>query len=263
LYPIIPIHIARSEISIVGGDRNDYRADIISAFNTGSYTNFNSEEVLDNISALVEKSETVFKITNTNTITATRSKLKEKIEESIVSRVAINPGSSFGVDINGTEINVWKMSNGDVYIYCIVADSEKQIKTAETEFIPKTTLKEVFCHKFEDGSEENTNGGFSLNLTPETAFSVLRMEAELSELIDLSLKTTLVSNSRSVNSVKDSVYHGISLNARVLDGLQPNGEIYAILKNKFEVNIKITKMSGRQSKAHKDAGLVRIAKISW
>lgn len=263
LYPIIPIHISRFEISIVGGDRNDYRADIISAFNSGSYTNFNSGEVLENISSLIETQGTVFKITNTNTLTATRSKLKEKIEESIISGVAINPGSSFGVDINGTEVNVWKMPNGDVYIYCIVADSEKQVKTAETEFIPKTTLKEVFCHKFEDGTEEDTNGGFSLNLTPETAFSVDRMEAELSELIALSLKSMLVSNSRSVNSVKDCEYRGISLNAQVLTGLQIDGEIYSRLKTKFEINLKITKMSGRQSKAHKDAGLVRIAKISW
>lgn len=261
LYPIVPIHIARDEITNVGGDRNDYRADIISAFNSGSYTNFNSGEVLDNVKALVETPDTVFKLTKTNTITATRSKLIQKIEESITSLVAINPGSSFGVDINGTEINVWKMSNGDVYIYCIVADSEKQ--TAETAFIPKTTLKEVFCHKFEDGTEENTNGGFSLNLTPETAFSNNRMEAELSELIELSLTTMLVSNSRSVNSIKDCEYRGISLNARVLAGLQSNGEIYARLKTKFDVNIKITKMCGRQSKAHQDAGLVRIAKISW
>jgi len=263
LYPIIPIHISRDEISTVGGDRADYRADIISALNSGAYTNYNSEEVLDNVKTLVEIPDTVFKLTKTNTITATRSKLIQKIEESIASRVAINPGSSFGVDINGTEINVWKMLNGDIYIYCIVADSEKQVRVNETAFIPQTTHKEVFCHKFEDGAEENTNGGFSLNLTPDTAYSIDRMEAELSELIDLSLKTMLVSNSRSVNSVKDSEYRGISLNAGVLAGLQPDGEIYASLKNKFDVNIKITKMSGRQSKAHKDAGLVRIAKISW
>jgi hypothetical protein len=263
LFPIIPIHIARSEISTLGGDRNDYRADIISAFNSDSFTNFNSGEVLANVRALIEIPDSVFKLTKTNTITATRSKLIQKIEESIASRVAINPGSSFGVDINGTEINMWKMPNGDVCIYCIVADSEKQVKVAETAFIPKTTLKEVFCHIFEDGTEESTNGGFSLNLTPETAYSADRMEAELSELIDLSLKTMLVSNSRSVNSVKDCEYRGISLNARVLAGLQPDGEICASLKNKFDVNVKITKMSGRQSKAHKDAGLVRIAKISW
>ena len=89
------------------------------------------------------------------------------------------------------------------------------------------------------------------------------MEAELSELIELSLKTMLVSNSRSVNSVKDCEYLGISLNAEVLAGLQTDGEIYSKLKEKHGINLKITKMAGRQSKAHKDAGLVRIAKISW
>jgi hypothetical protein len=63
--------------------------------------------------------------------------------------------------------------------------------------------------------------------------------------------------------VKDCDYCGINLNAEVLAGLQPTGDIYSRLKEKHGINLKITKMAGRQSKAHKDAGLVRIAKISW
>ena len=263
LYPIIPIHIPSSEISDIKGDKDDFTADIIAAMNAGSYTNYNSGEVLDNVKALIEKEDTEFGTRDTNTATAKRTKLLEKINASIENRVPINPGSSFGVLPNGTQVNVWKMQDGSVYIYCIVANSEKRAEMAETSLIPKTTRREVFCHKFEDGSEVMMNGGFSLNLTPETAYSVLRMESELSELIDLSLKTMLVSNTRSVNSVKDCDYCGINLNAEVLAGLQPTGDIYSRLKEKHGINLKITKMGGRQSKAHKDAGLVRIAKISW
>jgi len=73
----------------------------------------------------------------------------------------------------------------------------------------------------------------------------------------------LVSNSRSINSVKDSEYKGISLNAGVLAALQPGGAISEAIVEKFQLQIKITKMSGPQSKAHKAAGLTRIAKISW
>lgn len=254
LYPIIPIHIPSSEISIVA------------AMNAGIYTNYNSDEVLENVKALIRNPETDFKPTNTK-ITAKNKdrmeKLLKEIKESIENRQPINPGSSYGVKPDGTEVNIWKMEDGSVYIYCIVPDSEKRAEMAETSLIPKTTRREVFCHKLEDGSEEMMNGGFSLNLTPETAYSVVRMEAELSELIDLSLKTMLVSNSRSVNSVKDCEYRGISLNAEVLAGLQQDGEIYSRLNEKHGINLKITKMGGRQSKAHKDAGLVRIAKISW
>jgi hypothetical protein len=254
LYPIIPIHIPSSEISIVA------------AMNAGIYTNYNSAEVLENVKALIQNPETEFKPTNTK-ITAKNKdrmeKLLKEIKESIETRQPIAPGSSYGVKPDGTEVNIWKMEDGSVYIYCIVPNSEKRAEMAETALIPKTTQREVFCHKLEDGSEEMMNGGFSLNLTPETAYSVLRMEEELSELIDLSLKTMLVSNSRSVNSVKDCDYRGISLNAEVLAGLQPDGEIYSRLKEKHGINLKITKMAGRQSKAHKDAGLVRIAKISW
>jgi hypothetical protein len=273
-YPIIPIHIPSSEISDIKGDKDDFRADIISAMNAGKYTNYNSEEVLENVKTLIEKPEdkdnedanTVFKLTNTK-ITAKNKdrmeKLLNEIEKSIENKEPINPGSSYGVKPDGTEINVWKMKDGSVYIYCIVSDSEKRAELADASLIPKTTRREVFCHKLEDGSEVMMNGGFSLNLTPETAYSVVRMEAELSELIELSLKTMLVSNSRSVNSVKDCEYLGISLNAEVLAGLQTDGEIYSKLKEKHGINLKITKMAGRQSKAHKDAGLVRIAKISW
>jgi hypothetical protein len=265
LYPIIPIYIPSSEISDINGDKDDLTADIIAAMNAGSYTNYNSNEVLENVKALIENPDTVFKPTNTK-ITAKNKERMEKllneITESIENREPINPGTSYGVKIDGSEVNIWKKTDG-VYIYCIVPDSEKRAEMAETTLIPKTTRREVFCHKLEDGSEEMMNGGFSLNLTPETAYSVLRMEAELSELIDLSFKTMLVSNSRSVNSVKDCEFRGISLNAEVLAGLQPNGEIYARLNEKHGINLKITKMGGRQSKAHKDAGLVRIAKISW
>jgi len=266
LYPIIPIHIPSSEISDINGDNDDFRADIIAAMNAGFYGNYNPDEVLENIKALIENPDTVFKLTNTK-ITAKNKDRMEKllndIEKSIENKEPINPGSSYGVKPDGTEVNVWKMEDGSVCIYCIVPDSDKRAEMADASLIPKTTCKEVFCHKLEDGSEEMMNGGFSLNLTPETAYSVVRMEAELSELIDLSLKTMLVSNSRSVNSVKDCDYRGISLNAEVLAGLQSDGEIYSRLKEKHGINLKITKMAGRQSKAHKDAGLVRIAKISW
>lgn len=263
LYPIIPIHIPSSEISDINGDKDDFRADIVAAMNAGIYTNYNSEEVLENVKALIENPDTVFKPTNTNTATANKFDLLGKINTSIENREPINAGSTYGVKIDGIEVNVWKMKDGSVYIYCVVANSEKRVELANVTLIPKTTRREVFCHKFEDGSEVMMNGGFSLNLTPETAYSVLRMEAELSELIDLSLKTMLVSNTRSVNSVKDCDYCGINLNAEVLTGLQVGGEIYSRLKEKHGINLKITKMAGRQSKAHKDAGLVRIAKISW
>ena len=122
---------------------------------------------------------------------------------------------------------------------------------------------EVFRYKTEDGSYEVSNGGFSLHLTPLTAFSTEQMLNELSEVIELSLKPMLVSNSRSINSVKDSEYKGISLNAEVLAALQPGGIISDAITERFQLQIKITKMSGPQSTAHKAAGLNRIAKISW
>jgi hypothetical protein len=246
------------------------------AFANSQFINFNSQEVLEDVIALINKDGAVFKrksiLKSSGTPNRTYHGIEDKIAESVSSRVPVNMGTACGVAADGSEINMWVMRSGDVYIDCIVlARVEPVVEQEEDDIsspitlanIPKTTGKEVFRHKMEDGSYEISNGGFSLSLTPLTAFSAEQMLNELSEVIELSLKPMLVSNSRSINSVKDSEYKGISLNAEVLAALQPGGAISAAIVERFQLQIKITKISGPQSKAHKAAGLTRIAKISW
>jgi hypothetical protein len=278
---IIPIKISKEDIpSFTDESHGESRTtalktDVRDAFANGQFENFNSAEVLQKIIALINNPETELKPHNIKDKkgkdNATYANVKSKLEQSFGNKTPlVNMGPGCGV--GPTEVNIWVMANKDVYIDCVFVreepsnnnDGEDDISSPKTlAKIPKTTGKEVFRHKMEDGSYEISNGGFSLSLTPLTAFSTEQMLNELSEVIELSLKPMLVSNSRSINSVKDSEYKGISLNAEVLAALQPGGAISAAIVERFQLQIKITKMSGPQSKAHKAAGLTRIAKISW
>ena len=250
------------------------KEDVQGAFANGQFVNFNSAEILEDVIELINHNSTKFKRHNVANH-ETYAHIQDTIVESVRTRTHINMGAGCGVASDGSEVNMWVMGTGDVYIDCIVLKrnerNEEEEKEEEDDIscpitlanIPKTTGKEVFRYKMEDGSYEVSNGGFSLHLTPATAFSSEQMLNELSELIELSLRPMLVSNSRSINSVKDSEYKGISLNATVLAALQPNGLISHAIMDRFQLQIKITKMSGPQSKAHKAAGLTRIAKIAW
>ena len=283
---IVPIKIPNqfipsfTDASYSGSRTSALKEDVQGAFANSQFVNFNSAEVLEDVIALINKDTTVFKrqsiLKSSGIPNKTYVGVESKIEQSIDSKLPVNMGTACGVAADGSEVNMWVMVSGDVYIDCIVLKREEpcneQLQQEEEDDIsspitlaniPKTTGKEVFRHKMEDGSYEVSNGGFSLNLTPLTAFSMEQMLNELSEVIELSLKPMLVSNSRSINSVKDSEYKGISLNAEVLAALQPGGAISEAIVQKFQLQIKITKMSGPQSKAHKAAGLTRIAKISW
>jgi hypothetical protein len=283
---IIPIKISKEHIpSFTDEPHGESRAtalkaDVRDAFVNGQFENFNSAEVLQKIIVLINNPETELNQHNIKDKkgkdNATYANMKSKLEESFTNKTPlVNKGTGCGV--TQSQVNIWVMANKDVYIDCVVArenpssepsndveDREDDISSPKTlAKIPKTTGKEVFRHKMEDGSYEISNGGFSLSLTPLTAFSTEQMLNELSEVIEISLKPMLVSNSRSINSVKDSEYKGISLNAEVLAALQPGGAISEAIVERFQLQIKITKMSGPQSKAHKAAGLTRIAKISW
>ena len=238
--------------------------DVKNALAGGQFENFNSSMVLADVIALIDNPATELKRLQVKKH-KTYKNVPALLKESVETRTHVSMGSGCYVKSDGTEVNVWVLETKDVYIDCIVL---KRVDETEEELnmdnVPKTTGKEVFRYKLEDGTTEVSNGGFSLHLTPDSAFSVERMIAELSEIIDLSLKPTmLVGNTRSINSVKDSEYKGISLNASVLAGLQQGGSICVAIMEAFQVQLKITKMSGPQSKAHKAAGLTRIAKISW
>jgi hypothetical protein len=124
-------------------------------------------------------------------------------------------------------------------------------------------LKEVFCHRLEDGTEQVTNGAFSIHLTPMSGFFVDNMRTELSEIVKISLTLTNASNARKISSVKDSASKGISLTLPVLESLKPGGSIYEYIKTTHGVLLKISGSKLALTNSHNALGLVRVASISW
>ena len=164
-----------------------------------------------------------------------------------------------GIDMTGNRVNAWTTENGDVYLECLVENEERLAEVTTDSKVARTTKKEVFCQKLEDG----TNVAFSIHLTPMSAHFVDKMSAELSEIVKLSLTLTNVTTTRKINSVKDSTYKGISLSAQVLASLKPGGSVYNHIHTTYGVTLKIAKSKAVTTSAHNLLGVTRIASISW
>jgi hypothetical protein len=162
------------------------------------------------------------------------------------------------------EITLWVvgangggLTQGDVYVDCRLNDDAN---------VPQTTKKEVFAHGRENGTTGLSNGSFSVNLRPDTAFAVEEMRADLMEIIELSL-TTRLCNSRSVNSNQDfqtKICKGICVTEPVLRSLMKGGAIFEEVKAKFAgVGLRVSKAPGVTPQVLKQAGLVRLTAIAW
>jgi hypothetical protein len=125
--------------------------------------------------------------------------------------------------------------------------------------IPKTTKKEVFCHRLEDGTDVISNGGYTIHLPIGSAYVVSVMKKYILEFVDLSMKYT---GSRCITSQwcdNKKEFKGILVNAEVNASLIHGGEIYnAVFEKGFE--LKLTEMASRDFSS---PGNKRYASISW
>lgn len=125
--------------------------------------------------------------------------------------------------------------------------------------IPKTTKKEVFCHRLEDGTDVISNGGYTIHLPIGSAYVVSVMKKYLLEFVELSMK---YSGSRCIASQwcdNKKEFKGILVNAEVNASLIQGGEIYnAVFEKGFE--LKLTEMASRDFSS---PGNKRYASISW
>lgn len=289
LFPIIPLIIKKEYRSPSNkGDRSVIIADVIAAINDNRFENLNTNE------AVVRTIKTLLLETDDHVITVRRiaKKSREQNEEvsitynesqkdmvdnfhtSITTRTPLKystiregtvkkeDGTSEKKDVS-KHANAWVMCNGDIYVDFLAPNPPLLEEVRTDAKIARTTRQEVFCHKLEDGTEQVTNGAFSIHLTPLSAHFVDKMSAELSEIVKLSLTLTNATCTRKINSVKDSAYRGLSLSAQVLASLQPGGSVHAHIKTTHGVSLKIAKSKAVLSSAHNVLGLVRIASISW
>jgi hypothetical protein len=264
LRSIIPIKVARGRITVSRKQdmKTHLSADIISAFNAGNITNFNSPADLEKIKAIVDNPDTRFVVRFLETTKKTYATVPAEITASVTERMPIE--LSPGCWTAENEITLWVVGanggglvQGDVYVDCRLNDDGD---------VPQTTKKEVFAHGRENGTTGLSNGSFSVNLRPDTAFAVEEMRADLMEIIELSL-TTRLCNSRSVNSNQDfqtKICKGICVTEPVLRSLMKGGAIFEQVKAKFAgVGLRVSKAPGVTPQVLKQAGLVRLTAIAW
>jgi hypothetical protein len=266
LRSIIPIKVDHGRITV--GKKQDMKThlstDIVSAFNDGNITNFNSATDLEKIKTIVDNPDTRFVVRFLETTKKTYANVPAEITRSIQDRepIKLSPGCWSAEN----EITLWVVGvngggliKGDVYVDCRLNDDAN---------VPQTTKREVFAHARENGTTGVTNGSFSINLRPETAFAVEEMRSDLLEIIELSLNTKLC-NSRSVNSNQDfktKICKGICVSEPVLRSLMKGGAIFEEVKAKYAsagVTLRVSKAPGVTPQVLKQAGLVRLTAIAW
>jgi hypothetical protein len=292
-FPIIPLLFRKNDLSpsehLAGLNAEGKRAmmlmDIRAALNAGEYENLNNPNTLNKVKQLMEKEEVELLIRRVwdkkekrifpqhevvdKLINESWGRVKEQNGKWSVypvndpSPMKRNAIQGRGIDTTGNRVNAWTTENGDVYLECLVENEERMEEVTTSSKVARTTQKEVFCQKLEDGTEQITNGAFSINLTPMSANFVENMKSELSEIVKLSLTLTNVTTTRKINSVKGNSYKGLSLNPQVLASLQPGGSVYTHIQTTYGVSLKMVKSKAVLTSAHNILGLVRIASISW
>lgn len=148
---------------------------------------------------------------------------------------------------------------GSVLVYGVTECTNLEYEDVKA--IPKTTKNEVFCHRLEDGTMIECNGGFVLHLPISTSGIVSLMKKYVLEFIELSKTYT---TSRSITSQwcsEKKERTGILMNNDVYNSLIQGGEIYnAVFELGYE--LRLTEASEDSTSKHLKK-YKRYASISW
>jgi hypothetical protein len=288
LYPIVPIRISREDRIIDGSedivnvmrDRLALIESVIACVRDGRCINANDEAQTAEIMQKVEEFDyEQFEIRDASK--NTYRGVEAKIHEILTSGIPLpSLGSSCGIKVDGTEIKLYwfqraipeyNINAGDIFIdarteACNALYKEKRDLEIH---IPKTTGKEIFdglVREEETGEVVEANGGYNIAVPVESMHNSNIMLQSLRDFVSLSLQQTQVLNMpRKItsNQVAQSKWQGILVSTEVLADLGVRGRIYCDLFREFRVKVKIAKGRGPQRREHRDAGLVRLAEISW
>ena len=132
--------------------------------------------------------------------------------------------------------------------------------------IPKTTKLEVFTSKQEDGTVVVGNGAYSIHAPVDTWNVPQEMKKYLEKVISISLMNfdgEKMPRCVVSNQIEGSKWQGIIVNAEVLKHLEKNGEITKYVKEKFGLNLRISRTRGKQPAKISELGQCRLTKIEW
>lgn len=150
---------------------------------------------------------------------------------------------------------------GSAFIYG-VTETHNPVYVAKTN-IPKTTGREVFAHRLEDGTQVVANGSFVINLPIESTSDISVMHRYVLRFAELTLEFP---DSRSINSQWDNMsrhFKGIIVTPSIKNALSPGGEIHKDIFSKFGFTITLTETTEPVQKIITDRGYIKYASISW
>jgi hypothetical protein len=285
LAQIIPVHIPRRCITVrdcLKGTRRkeELIPDIIQALLEDEEVrqiNYNPESVTHRIIELLETK--TIKIETKKMSSNTCKTIPKKLETAIQHRKPPILASGAGCTLDGgctlfyvdKDIIDYDFEVGSYYLCCYINLTDEEIADIDSRQIaeiPKTNGNEIFryANTLETGETEFTNGGFTLNLKPETATDITIMLETLRECVLRSKETetmlTIPSKITSIRQPGFEKYTGIYLSLDVYAAILYGGEIYNTIKDEFNVVIKCKKNKGRTTKMPKDC-IIRLAEISW
>ena len=277
LNDIIPIQLDRDvfgrldgseEISPLNMDKTTLVNLLKDAVNNRQISDLNEPCQQDEIRKQVnEYPENKFKIHRVkNNSGSSYQEVAKIIWDSRSQRVPKKLGSSCG--LKKGELAIWLfhrpfpehgIRRGDIFI------DARTLCGSNAQNIPITTGKEVFSRVTEIGEVVESNGSYQIDIPADTAIDTNKMLGVLRELIHLSLQpnTTMTLNKYIQSIVNPFGFTGICVSAEVLNALNPGGRIHEILKQEFQVNIKIKKTRGPPLATIARERLTRLAEISW
>ena len=129
----------------------------------------------------------------------------------------------------------------------------------------KTTGKEIFSHRNEDGTDTEINGVVPLGLTRETATDTTIMLKSIQEAICLSQGAEHLQIPNKITAIYSSNtgINGILVNQLVYDAVKRGGIIYNTILQENQKTLKITKYRGRTPTNLPEWCAARIVSIEW
>jgi hypothetical protein len=268
--PIIPIKIMRDTMISSTNDRPRIINDVIDALLVSRHriSNKNSDAEFEQLLEKVQDALTCRQNFKCHYLSDKKKTYKGKAQEIVkgfTSGTRTYLGAGCGINSEATEINVWIPKDVDIMERdAIYITAHVKNPNANDSQIPHTTRREIFAYGLEDGTEAMGNGSFSIDLGVETAHSVEAMKDDIDFIIQVSFKRPN-SNKKIVSNwdEKTKEYKGIVVNKAVLAAISPNGSIWKEMKEKYGVELSLVKSRGAIPKLIKDAGLTKLAAISW
>jgi hypothetical protein len=269
--PIIPIVVKRDRNQFPSNDhRSDVINDVYDAFLNhperivNKNPNIIYDEIRDKYLSTWNENKSKLFVNSLDKGKKTRGKDKALlIKNAFENNEAKYFGSGGGIDSEGTEIKIWVNKNIDeldTEVFYVMA-ATIHVNRREHR-IPKTTKREVFAHRLEDGSEIVCNGGMPKLLSPSTATDWTAMCDELSDFVEVSRDKAYFPGVISLGTNEDGQPNGIIVTDKVLKELIEGGRIFKTIKN-MGATLKVTKSRGPIPKALKDKNLIKLASITW